>query len=104
MNYGSVSPYQQKMDLKEDFRLKFRNISQIMNCVSCERCRLWGKLQILGFGTAIKILLSTPEELENPDFLERSEIVAFINTLHQVLTVYERILNSINSSSYSPSP
>ena len=27
-----------------------------MDCVTCEKCRLWGKLQVLGFGTALKIL------------------------------------------------
>lgn len=29
-----------------------------MDCVGCEKCRLWGKLQILGLGTALKILFS----------------------------------------------
>lgn len=28
-----------------------------MDCVTCDKCRVWGKLQILGIGTAIKILL-----------------------------------------------
>lgn len=32
--------------LKSDFREKFRNISRIMDCVGCEKCRLWGKLQV----------------------------------------------------------
>ena len=31
-----------------EFREHFRNVSRIMNCVSCERCRLWGKIQTLG--------------------------------------------------------
>eukprot|EP00897_Mesotaenium_endlicherianum_P003124 jgi/Mesen1/283/ME1155523C09450 len=34
----------------------------IMDCVGCEKCRLWGKLQILGLGTALKILFSVDEE------------------------------------------
>lgn len=29
-----------------------------MDCVGCEKCRLWGKLQVLGMGTALKILFS----------------------------------------------
>ncbi|KAM3338624.1 hypothetical protein P3S68_030710 [Capsicum galapagoense] len=29
-----------------------------MECVGCEKCRLWGKLQVLGLGTALKILFS----------------------------------------------
>ena len=32
--------------LKEAFRAKFRNITLIMDCVSCDKCRLWGKLQV----------------------------------------------------------
>ncbi|XP_059026363.1 ERO1-like protein beta isoform X4 [Mustela lutreola] len=31
--------------LKEEFRLHFKNISRIMDCVGCDKCRLWGKLQ-----------------------------------------------------------
>lgn len=33
-------------ELKADFREKFRNISRIMDCVGCDKCRLWGKLQV----------------------------------------------------------
>lgn len=29
-----------------------------MDCVGCEKCRLWGKLQVLGLGTALNILFS----------------------------------------------
>jgi hypothetical protein len=32
--------------LKEEFRIHFRNISAIMDCVGCEKCKLWGKLQV----------------------------------------------------------
>ena len=31
---------------QEDFKLHFRNISRIMDCVGCDKCRLWGKLQV----------------------------------------------------------
>lgn len=39
--------------------------SAMMDCVGCEKCRLWGKLQVLGLGTAMKILFSVdgPEQL-----------------------------------------
>lgn len=29
-----------------------------MDCVDCDKCRLWGKLQTHGMGTALKILFS----------------------------------------------
>ena len=38
------------------YRSAFRNISRIMNCVGCERCNLWGKVQTRGLGTALRIL------------------------------------------------
>lgn len=29
-----------------------------MDCVGCEKCKLWEKLQVQGLGTALKILFS----------------------------------------------
>ncbi|WFD28632.1 endoplasmic oxidoreductin-1 [Malassezia nana] len=49
---------QEMLALKEDFRLHFRNISRIMDCVGCDKCRLWGKVQVTGFGTALKLLFA----------------------------------------------
>ncbi|XP_076237215.1 endoplasmic reticulum oxidoreductin-1-like protein [Calliopsis andreniformis] len=74
--------------LKEQFRQHFRNISRIMDCVGCDKCKLWGKLQTHGLGTALKILFSGKFDRWEPTlhnfsrkqfFLERSEIVALIN-------------------------
>jgi ERO1-like protein alpha len=81
--------------LREEFRMKFRNISRILDCVSCEKCRLWGKLQILGLGTAAKILLHEGAEdavyQDAPSSssqlslrLRRQEVIALVNTLHQL--------------------
>lgn len=55
----------QKLALKEEFRQHFRNVSLVMDCVGCDKCRLWGKLQVTGLGTALKILFSSPESLED---------------------------------------
>jgi ERO1-like protein alpha len=44
-----------------------------MDCVSCEKCKLWGKLQMMGIGTALKILVEDSDEV-NTD-LQRNEIV-----------------------------
>lgn len=71
--------------LKEDFRNRFRNVSRLMDCVGCDKCRLWGKLQTVGYGTALKILFEFDEEKngENPP-LRRTELVALVNTLDRV--------------------
>lgn len=37
----------ESLKLKAAFREKFRNISKIMDCVGCDKCRLWGKLQVI---------------------------------------------------------
>ena len=71
--------------LKEDFRNRFRNVSRLMDCVGCDKCRLWGKLQTVGYGTALKVLFEFDEHKngENP-LLKRTELVALVNTLHRV--------------------
>ncbi|XP_018021558.1 ero1-like protein [Hyalella azteca] len=86
--------------LKEEFRLHFRNITRIMDCVGCDKCKLWGKLQVTGLGTALKILFSGNFEDDIPQQgpgaedapherpvasdvlkLTRNEVVALINSI-----------------------
>lgn len=33
-----------------------------MDCVGCDKCRLWGKVQTSGLGTALKILFELDEK------------------------------------------
>ena len=40
--------------LKIEFKEHFRNISRIMDCVGCDKCKLWGKLQIQALGRRLK--------------------------------------------------
>jgi len=65
------------MVLRESFKGVFHNISSILDCVQCQQCKLHGKLTMLGYGTALKILfVKSPKNL----VLERNEVVALINT------------------------
>uniref|UniRef100_A0A914H240 Uncharacterized protein n=1 Tax=Globodera rostochiensis TaxID=31243 RepID=A0A914H240_GLORO len=82
--------------LKEEFRQHFWNISRIMDCVGCDKCRLWGKLQTHGMGTALKVLFSDvprhangqkgqPKNSENASFdgqfkLNRNDLVALFQS------------------------
>ena len=76
-------------------------ISEIMDCLGCERCKVWGKLQmtgqyqshgfvqqnsvsfissfIAGIGTALKILLN--QDPTDKISLTKHEIVALLNSL-----------------------
>ena len=42
-------------NLKNEFRIRFKNVTSIIDCAACEKCRLWGKLQTHGLGTALKV-------------------------------------------------
>jgi len=42
-------------NLKNEFRIRFHNVTSIIDCAACEKCRLWGKLQTQGLGTALKV-------------------------------------------------
>jgi len=42
-------------NLKNEFRIRFRNVTSIIDCAACEKCRLWGKLQTHGLGTVLKV-------------------------------------------------
>jgi hypothetical protein len=97
--------------LKIEFKEHFRNISRIMDCVGCDKCKLWGKLQVqaLGMksnrmcffvhcltdfrsGTALKILFS-----EHPIQLQRSEIVALINGFNRLSTSLYQLENTFKT-------
>ncbi|XP_052179108.1 endoplasmic reticulum oxidoreductin-1 [Diospyros lotus] len=73
-------------ELKQQIQKQFKNISALMDCVGCEKCRLWGKLQVLGLGTALKILFSVDGQ-NHPDqvlHLQRNEVIALINLLNRL--------------------
>lgn len=57
----------------------FRNITTtIIDCVACDKCKLWGKVQLRGLGTAFKILSFKDLKTMN---LNHQEIVSLINAI-----------------------
>lgn len=64
------------ISLKQNFKGVFHNISSILDCVQCQQCKLHGKMAMLGYGTALKILF-----MNDIISLERNEVVAFVNTI-----------------------
>ncbi|OZJ05916.1 hypothetical protein BZG36_01194 [Bifiguratus adelaidae] len=70
--------------VKQEFKDHFRNVSRIMDCVGCEKCRLWGKVQTNGLAVALKILFEYETIRAAPKtLLERNEIVALFNTFNR---------------------
>ncbi|XP_034678240.1 endoplasmic reticulum oxidoreductin-1-like isoform X3 [Vitis riparia] len=84
-------------ELKQQFQKQFKHISALMDCVGCEKCRLWGKLQILGLGTALKILFSVDDQNHTPLQLQRNEVIALVNLLSR-LSVSFKLVNEIRPS------
>ncbi|RWS08464.1 ERO1-like protein [Dinothrombium tinctorium] len=85
-NFNEKSMFKQEPKVAKEFAEHFRNITNIMDCVACDKCRLWGKVQIHGLGTAFKILIA--EDVDKLT-LHRHEIVTLINAL-------ARLSNSIS--------
>lgn len=70
---------QQRSALKRQFKSVFRNITVLVDCVQCQKCRLYAKLFSSGLGAALKVLL-TPVELLSSS-ISQHEIVAIVNVL-----------------------
>ena len=71
----------QKLELQECFR----NMTRVMDCVGCEKCKMWGKLQFLGVATSLKILS------DGDLALERNEVIALINLLERLSASVETV-------------
>jgi ERO1-like protein alpha len=65
----------------DQIKSKFRNISQIIDCVGCQKCKLHGKLQIYGLATMLKILFTPNLTI---DKLKRNELISFVNLVGKV--------------------
>ncbi|CAF1314283.1 unnamed protein product [Adineta ricciae] len=79
--------------LKFEFKQHFRNVSRIMDCVGCDKCRLWGKLQVQALGTALKILFANHDSIQ----LQRSEMVALLNGFNRISTSLYHLKNTFKS-------
>jgi ERO1-like protein beta len=62
-----------------------------MDCVGCDKCRLWGKLQTAGYGAALKVLFEFDNASEDIPMLKRTELVALFNTLARISSSLEGI-------------
>jgi len=49
-----------------------------MDCVECEKCKVFGKMQVYGIGVALKILFSD-DSSENIQRLQRNELIVKTN-------------------------
>ena len=68
--------------LKTSFKGVFQNVSSLLDCVTCQKCKLHGKVALMGLGTALKILLSPPDLFRSKrGMLTPIEVVALVNSI-----------------------
>ena len=59
-------------ELRKQLQASFHNITAVMDCVGCEKCKLWGKLQLLGAPQSASralLWLCTSQHVLQPSFL-----------------------------------
>jgi ERO1-like protein alpha len=64
----------------DEVKDRLTQLTEIMKCVGCDRCKLWGTLQTQGISTALRILFQ-PDAVQS---LTRQEAVALVNTLERL--------------------
>ncbi|CAG9461595.1 unnamed protein product [Pedinophyceae sp. YPF-701] len=83
----------ERVEVFQQLQGSFRNMTLVMNCVGCEKCKLWGKLQILGMASALKVVMAEASvaagQAPMDVALERNEVIALVNFLARLSTSLE---------------
>lgn len=80
-SFNSTRIFSEGVSEEEQKRLfleYFNNIFKLMDCVDCQKCKVYGKMQLMGLGFGLRQLIETSD-----DKIDRNELVAFINTLNK---------------------
>lgn len=64
-------------------RMRSRDLLRIMNCVQCNKCRLHGKISVLGLTTALQILIGRTGDGGDPNRVHRVELAALMTTVYK---------------------
>ena len=92
-------------DISRELAMHFRNITTtIIDCVACDKCKLWGKVQLRGLGTAFKVL--SVRDMDKL-YLNQQEITSLINAIarlsHSIrqLEEFRQLLHAMDPSDIS---
>jgi hypothetical protein len=64
-------------------RMRSRELLRIINCVQCNKCRLHGKIAMMGLSTALQIHIGPSGDGVDPNRIHRVELAALISTLYK---------------------
>lgn len=62
-------------------RMRTRELLRIMNCVQCNKCRLHGKISVMGVSTALQILVGPNGQGKDPRQVQRVELATLLTAL-----------------------
>lgn len=68
-------------ELIPQFKAIMLNVTRLMDCVTCEKCRIWGKLETKGIAVAMKIIMNREDEAIT---LDRAEMITLVNLARQL--------------------
>eukprot|EP00929_Paragymnodinium_shiwhaense_P102064 TRINITY_DN65269_c0_g1_i1.p1 TRINITY_DN65269_c0_g1~~TRINITY_DN65269_c0_g1_i1.p1 ORF type:complete len:1260 (-),score=309.65 TRINITY_DN65269_c0_g1_i1:444-4223(-) len=102
--FSSIRTPEQRSQVKRQFKSVFQNITALVDCVRCMKCRLHAKLFSLGLGTALKILLTPPDLMSST--IARDEVVAMVNVVWKLSDTLEdaRELTRLYGTAPKPVP
>ncbi len=66
--FGSSQP------LKASYRRYIHNISKLLDCVGCEKCKVYGKLQFFGIASTLKALFGESVQLTRNELIVPSSL------------------------------
>lgn len=64
-------------------RMRMRDLERIMNCVQCNKCRLHGKISMMGLSTAFQVIVGRSGRGGNPERVHRVELASLMATLYK---------------------
>jgi len=65
-------------------RMRSRELLRVINCVQCNKCRLHGKIAMMGLSTALQVLVGGPNgTVQDPSQIRRVELAALVSTLYK---------------------
>jgi hypothetical protein len=73
----------QSPDTLWEARMRTTDLLRIMNCVQCNKCRLHGKLAMMGLSTALQIHLGRNGEGADMSRITRVELAALLSTTYK---------------------
>ncbi|KAL3920104.1 MAG: hypothetical protein SGILL_003426 [Bacillariaceae sp.] len=66
-------------------RMRTRDLLRVMNCVQCNKCRLHGKVAMMGLSTALQIHLGhNGQGVSDVNKIHRVELAALLSTLYKL--------------------